>query len=69
MTVSLSWAQIRVFRCAYRPGRYHPAVPVHALVRTVLSAFAADTSVQVGQPGVGCEANVLGEQPRNGAMK
>lgn len=31
----------------------------------VMSAFAADTSVQVGQPGVGREANALGEQPRN----
>lgn len=31
----------------------------------VLSVFAADTSVQVGQPGVGREANALGEQPRN----
>lgn len=35
----------------------------------VLSAFAADTAVQVGQPGVGREANALGEQPRKRAMK
>lgn len=34
----------------------------------VLSAFAADTGVQVSQPGVGREANALGEKPRNGQM-
>ena len=34
----------------------------------VLSAFAADTGVQVGQPGVGHEANALGEKPPNGQM-
>jgi hypothetical protein len=34
----------------------------------VLPAFAADTGVQVGQPGVGREANALGEKPRIGQM-
>lgn len=42
----------RLYRCAR-------GVPV-------LPTFAADTGVQVGQPGVGREANALGEKPRNG---
>ena len=32
----------------------------------VLLAFAAHAGVQAGQPGVGREANVLGEKPLNG---
>jgi hypothetical protein len=62
--VSLSWAQIGYSACAFGPGWYQLAALVHARC-SGLVGVAADTRVQVGQPGVGRKPNAL-DEPRNG---